>query len=242
MVPPGETTEVEAVWVSARSAWAATGAGVSNMQVDAARANTPNESELRTRSETAARIRCITRRTLARQKLKRESCAVCLPLASSSEKLRRPKMSFECASWFVQPASPRVSIRSSLARTFTTRCALNCWPSRVSNIFPRCTAAEVTGVMVTISSSFKLGVMLAPSARNRTGRPWRRNFSASSPNRRESRRVSFSELFTEQSLHGSKIRHKRKFEAGHLAGDLAEKLQNKRHRLGRMMRHETARV
>ena len=81
MVPEGETTEVEAVWVKARSACAATGAGASNMQVDAASAKAPNDNGLRTRTATAARTRCIIRRKLARQKLNRESCAVCFPLA-----------------------------------------------------------------------------------------------------------------------------------------------------------------
>ena len=98
MVPVGETTEVEAVWVKARSACAATGAGASNKQVDAASANAPSESELRKRNATAARTRCISPRTFDRQKLKRESCAVRLPLASLSEKLTRPKMSTERAS------------------------------------------------------------------------------------------------------------------------------------------------
>src|ERR1700677_4945435 len=110
MVPPGETTDVDAVWVKERSAdCAAAGAGARSKQLVAARTNTLNERELRTRSDTVARIRCMARRALALQKLKRESWVICFPLESLSEYLTRPKMSFRSLAVFVLPASPRVS-------------------------------------------------------------------------------------------------------------------------------------
>src|ERR1700677_88839 len=48
---------------------------------------------------------------------------------------------------------------------------------------------------------------------------------ADAQNRRESCRSSFSELFTEQNLHGSIVGYKKEIETRNVGGDLAEKFQ-----------------
>src|SRR5271154_7137726 len=108
-------------------------------------------------------------------------------------------------------------------------------------MYPRRTVQGSAGAILTSSPLARFGLILVPSARNRTGLPVRRKYSASSPNRRLSRRGSFSELFTEQNLHGCKIRYKRKFEARHARRNFAEKFQHELHRVRRVVWHETAR-
>src|SRR5579862_9278213 len=122
------------------------------------------------------------------------------------------------------------------------RCALKPEPSRVSTMFPRRTAEVFTGATVTISPLAKLGCMLAPSARNRTGVPVRKKCSVNSPNRRESRRNCFSKIFTEQNLHCANVGHKRKFGTRNVSGDAAQEFQIERHRVRRVMRNKTPRV
>src|ERR1700684_3522210 len=85
------------------------------------------------------------------------------------------------------------------------------------------------------------GCMLCPCAKKRTCKPRCSTSSHSIANCAVSRRDNFADIFTEQGLHGRRIRDKRKVGARHTICNLTEKFQNESDRIRRVMRHETAR-